>query len=181
MNSILHQYRNQRLYRLFTTIFNFSGFLFPIIVVLNIYISSIIEQKPFAIQNFSFFIIFVLISWLFFGPVIIISGNIFYEIVSDANGLHVQFWWGKLDVTWDEVISVGPMYGLPWAKNRLIVKTKTQPSSFIHRIYGFFYSLSFHPCIFFGKEISECDELYRRVTSAIRNNQKARELNRSNS
>lgn len=174
MNTILHQYSFQWLYRPFTKIFNLIGVFFPIVVILNIYISSLIEQKPFQIFNFPVFIIIILLFWLFLGPMFIFSGNIWQEIVSDREGLHVKFMWGKLDVAWDEIISVGPIYGLPWAKNRLIVKTKTRPSTFIHRLYGFFYSLSFRPCIFFGREISEGDELYRRINLAINENQKNR-------
>ncbi len=162
MISVNHRY--PWFVRLSTYIFNYLGFAAPILILLIPFISPLFADKPLNFYEIIDFLLLAIFSWVF--PVL--RANFHPEITSDLEGLHIKFLWSDLNVLWEDVIDIKPLFNLRFIKTEWVIRTRSLTP--FHRLYGLLYSFSFHPCLIVSKGISNFDELERRVNLATRKN-----------
>jgi len=166
MKSITHQYPFQRFSSFSFGLVNILGFFIPIAIPLYLFYLSTNNQNSFTLGE----VIVYCVIGIFAGITSLFAGNYRPIIISDAVGLHTTFLWKDLDVNWNDVKDIKPLFNIPWFKKRLVIKTNSLTP--FHRLYGILYSFSLSPSIIMERGISDQDELIRRIKSSIRKNRK---------
>jgi len=172
MKTILHHFRYRWFPQAFTDVFNILGFSIPFVIIFSYWYDLLTMGRSTSKFNIPDLILITLIIWLFSGSICIFTGNYYTEVLSDADGLHARYLWGKLDVPWASIVSLKPMFSIPRQRTTFVVKCRLKSVGVVHRLYGFYYTCRFSPCIIIHKDLlMESDELIRRIRAAIQQNQ----------
>jgi hypothetical protein len=164
MQPIHHKYPSFT--EFFTIAFNIFGFLFPLFTFFYPLFEAIAHHAPITFEGIAVFLFLA----IFAGVCIFLAGNFYSEIVSDRDGLHINFLWKHLVVPWEDIIDIKPMFNIPFLKGHWVIKTRSL--TFFHRLYGLLYGFSPYPSVVFSKGISNYEELSRRIRTKLRKKQK---------
>jgi hypothetical protein len=167
MHPIHHKYPVSWFMKLYTILFDISGFIFPLFIFFYPLFKAISNHLPITFGE----IVWLFIIAIFSGSCLILAGNFYTEIVSDKDGLHIYFLWKHLFVPWEEIIELKPLFNIPFLKNIWVIRTRSL--TFFHRVYGLLYSFSLYPSLVFTKGISNYDELNRRIRVSLKKNRKS--------
>ncbi|MFT3891444.1 MAG: hypothetical protein QM730_07395 [Anaerolineales bacterium] len=105
-----------------------------------------------------------LLGFLFyfvFGLFALFFGNMFPEIISDKEGLLVQFLFWRLRIKWQDIVELKKNSLLSsLGTSRYVIKTKSLTP--LHCFYGL-YALSFAPSFMIKSDISDFSLLLKRI------------------
>jgi hypothetical protein len=159
--SINHHYPFARFMMLMNGVLNITG-LFILIYISYILLKAMIGQE----QPISFVDVFQTMNiWLFVSVCLFLRANYPPEIISDQEGIHIIFLFIPLLVRWEEVQGFKPLFNLPFVKNEWVIRTSSLTP--FHRLFGLIYSFSFSPSILVSRQISDFDELEKRIRSSL--------------
>ena len=176
LEPIRHSYKPRWLVQAFTHLSNILTIAFPILYI-ALFIWIDIKNSN---ENLVVLLILQLICIVITPISFLIAGNFFTEIMSDAEGLHIIFFWRYVTVRWEDIVDLRSI-ALTLDKHSTFAIRASSITPF-HRIYGMIYSFTLLPTLIFHKNISERHELEQRIKTAIRQNRKAaRELETGNS
>lgn len=168
MQTIHHSYSPAWMMRSFTNLLNILGFVYPLFLFFTIFSTRSTHLPPMTLGQIIYFFLLGILT----GLVLIIAGNFMTEIVSDENGLHVNFLWKHLFMPYKDIIEIRSYSSFPFIKRKSMKIIRTRSLTPFHRLYGLLYSFSFSPSIVYNKGISEFDELTRRIEKSLRKKQK---------
>lgn len=164
MQPIRHRYAPFWFWKTSTNLYNTAGFIAPLLILAIPMVDLISNHKPATLGG--------VIAMLYFGAIAsltcFLTGNYLPEIVSDIDGLHINFLWKQVFLPWEKVVDLKPLFNMRFLKNIMILRTHSLTP--FHRLYGLFYSFSLHPSIMISKGISNYDELIRRIRVALKKN-----------
>jgi len=149
-----------------TIVFNYLGILFPLFIFFYPLIKAIANHIPITFET---------IAWQFFFTVIcsvifLLRSSFNAEIVSDKDGLQIDFLWRQLFVPWEALIEIKPLFNISFLKNVWVIRTHSLP--LFHRLFGLLYSFSPYPSVVVSKGISNFDELIHRIQVNVKKNRR---------
>jgi hypothetical protein len=148
---------------------------FILIVVLGlfylyIFFDSLIAGYKFDIVSglivFATFIAGVIWTIL----ILLFGAYIFPDIEIQNDGMKIRFLLKKYLIKWDEIIDIKLFrpFGLFTNKNIKVVVVKNN-LTFIHRLYGLFYTGRYTPAVLIYRKISEYDLLMDNISTQVKN------------
>lgn len=84
------------------------------------------------------------------------------DVISDSKGLHFIFLGRQVEIPWEEIIEVKPVFNLSFLNKRYCA-IRTRSLTPFHRLYGLLYSFTFHPCLIITSGLKNYTELKRRI------------------
>jgi hypothetical protein len=167
MHPIFHYHKPRWLHRVEEIMTDTSVVILIVFFLIYIPIYHSAGQPDVLHWISSFFYMFLYQLLFIFTLLICIAiRRIFYsEILSDNEGLHIEFFHIPFVIPWEDVIERKPLFNL-FKKHQVIRVRSITP---IHRIVGLIYSFTFHPCLIYSAAVNEHEELTRRVDEIINN------------
>lgn len=162
MQPLDHQY--SFLVRIFSLVTRITAFVFPAGFLIFVLMTLEIPFSLVAVPDILYLVFVVVLAWAFF----LFSAYFYTGITSDQEGLHTTFLWMRLTVPWEDVIDQMPLYRLPFPKKVWVIRTRSLTP--FHRLYGLFYTFSFHPGLVYSAGIAHFEELHQRVDQASQAN-----------
>jgi hypothetical protein len=166
MQPLQHKYPFSRLTEFHRIFFDILGLLSAFFFFFYPIIDSIVNHIPMTVgdifQNF--------LHTTYICLCCLIVGNFCVNIMSDEMGLHINFLWKHLVVSWEEIIDTRPIFNIPFLRNISVIRTSSLTP--FHRLLGLLYSFSIAPSIIYIKGMSNYDELNRRIGIHLQKNKK---------
>jgi len=144
--------------RWFTITTNIAAFLIPVYLVGNFIIRYYAKYNTLSLTvSFP-----ILIYSVFLGLALVITANFYPEIIADKNGLHVQFLWYRLPLSWQDILVIKPsLFNLNKHTTTWVVQTRKL--SHFHRLYGLLYSFSLLPSFIIRYEIENREAIVEMI------------------
>ena len=166
-----HQLHYPKFRRIYTNFFNVLGISSPVIFVVYPLSLSITNHEAINLGD----LVFVVCFGLLLGFMLILTGNFLTEIMSDDKGLHINFLWHQVNIPWEEVQDLKPIFNLGVVRNISILRTHSLTE--FHRAYGILYSFTLSPSLIIYRGLSDYDKLVERINAHIRNNRRRQKRN----
>ena len=167
MIPIKHQYHFPKLMLLYTNFFNVLGIICLLFSILFPLVAIIVNHETLDLGS----LFGVICNGILYSMIFLITGNFFTEVTSDAEGLHLIFLWRKIDVPWEDVKAIKPVFNIKLLRKNISV-VRTRSLTIFHLLYGLLYSFNLSPSIIIYRGMKEYDELVKRMEYHIRKNQR---------
>jgi hypothetical protein len=133
------------------------------------FINSLIAGNKIDINSILIALVYSLVSVTWSLIFFLFFAYLFSGIEIHSDGMKIRFLLKRYLIKWDEIIDITPSrpFGLFTNKNIKVVIVKNN-LTFIHRLYGLFYTGRYTPAILIYRKISEYDLLMDNISTQVK-------------